>query len=332
MTGLYNLRSKGVNVLQYLYRSDAPLTSCTFSRLDQRWTEYAPIAGRPRLEWPAGARVALWICPNILHYELTPAPDPWLEMWSRMPQPDVLAYGRQDYGNRVGFWRVLEVLDAHKARCTACVNVEALERYPEIRRAAIDRGWRFLGHGMNNSRFIYGHTPEQEREYYSAMREQVQSLTGAPLLGMGGPGPQSATENTPDILAELGFLYHADWFHDDQPFPLRVGRGRLISLPYSIEINDAAFLASGFEADQFAEIIKRQFDTLWNEGSEQGRVMCLSVHPALLGQPQRVKYLDDALSYVLSRPGVWQATGDEIAEYYFTNCYDAVVAWLESRN
>jgi peptidoglycan/xylan/chitin deacetylase (PgdA/CDA1 family) len=318
-------------MLQYRYRSDAPPTRSSASDLDQRWSDYAPIDGRPRLSWPAGARVALWISPNLLHYEYAPPQDPWLDMWSRMPQPDVLAYGRQDYGARVGFWRMLEVLDAHRVRCTACVNVEALERYPSICEAAVARDWRFLGHGMNNSRFIYGHSEAQERAYYAHMQSRLESLTGARMRGLGGPGPQAATDSTPDLLAEMGFLYHSDWFHDDQPLPLRVRSGRLISLPYAIEMNDAPFLGSAFEAEQFAEAVKRQFDTLWVEGEAQGRVMCISLHPALIGQPQRIRYLDELLAYVLSRPGVWQATADEIAEHYYAHHYDEVLAWLDAR-
>lgn len=322
-------------MLQYRYRTDAPPTRRTPGALpegaDQPWSDYAPLAGRPALRWPGGARVALWICPNVLHYEYAPPQDPWLDMWSRMPQPDVLAYGRQDYGSRVGFWRMLEVLDAHRARCTACVNLEALERYPAIREAAVARDWRYLGHGMNNSRFIYGHSEAEERAYYAAMRERLEALTGVRLQGMGGPGPQSATESTPDALAALGFLYHADWFHDDQPFPLRVREGRLISLPYALEINDAPFFGAAFDADEFTEAAKRQFDTLWREGEHSGRVMCLSIHPALIGQPQRVRCLDDILSYLLSRPGVWQATGDEIAAHYYASHYAEVLGWLDAR-
>lgn len=319
-------------MLQYTYRADAPpaRSSAERHRADQDWTDYAPLPGRPQLRWPGNARIALWICPNILHYEYAPPQDPWLNMWARMPQPDVLAYGRQDYGSRAGFWRMLEVLDAHRARCTACINVEALERYPQIRDAAVRRGWRFLGHGMNNSRFIYGHSEEQERAYYAGMRARVEALTGVRMLGMGGPGPQSATESTPDLLAELGFLYHADWFHDDQPFPLRVRSGRLISLPYALEINDAPFFGAAFDADEFAEAAARQFDQLWREGEHSGRVMCLSVHPALIGQPQRVRCLDDILSHVLSRPGVWQATGDEIAQHYYAAHYAEMLKWLDS--
>ncbi len=320
-------------MLQYRYRAGGPPTRQTrrHGDADQAWTDYVPAIDRPVLRWPDNARVALWICPNILSYEYMAPADPWLDMWTRMPQPDVLAYGRQDYGNRVGFWRMLEVLDAHNVRCTACVNVEALERHPEICKAAVARDWRYLGHGISNSRFIYGLSEAEERAYYEDMRRRLHALTGVTLQGMGGPGPQSATESTPDVLAALGFRYHADWFHDDQPFPLRVREGRLISLPYALEINDAPFLGAAFDADEFAEAARRQFDRLWVEGADSARVMCLSLHPALIGQPQRVRYLDEMLAYMLSRPGVWQATGDEIADHYYASHFEAVQRWLDAR-
>jgi len=108
----------------------------------------------------------------------------------------------------------------------------------------------------------------QERAYYSEMRDLGRDLTGIEMTGMGGPGPQAATENTVDILAELGFLYHGDWFLDDQPFPLNTASGRLIAMPYSVEINDSAVLATAFETEEFADIVKRQFDRLYAEGAE----------------------------------------------------------------
>jgi peptidoglycan/xylan/chitin deacetylase (PgdA/CDA1 family) len=318
-------------MLQYRYRADAPPTRRTREGNVQSWSDYSPIIDRPKIHWPSGAHVAVWVCPNVLSWEFTPPADPWLEAWARMPQPDVLAYGRQDYGNRVGFWRMLDVLDKHDTPCTAVVNADALARYPSIRDAVKERRWRFLGHGMSNTRFIYGHGEAEERAYYEEIRDTVATLTGMPMLGMGGPGPQSATESTPDILAELGFLYHGDWYHDDQPMPLRVRSGRLISVPYAAEVNDAPFLGSAFEAADFLDVIKRQFDQLYYEGSTSGRVLCISIHPTLIGQPQRARYLDEALRYVFSFPRVWKTTGDEIAEYYMQNHYDTALRYLDAR-
>ena len=74
---------------------------------------YSPIVERPKLSWPKGARVAVWVCPNIEHYEYVPAEVRVRNPWPRMPHPDVLGYGGRDYGNRVGLWRMFEVLDKH---------------------------------------------------------------------------------------------------------------------------------------------------------------------------------------------------------------------------
>ena len=316
-------------MLQYSYRPNSPPTRRTRTDADQAWVDYLPIGERPPLTWPGGARVAVWVCPNALHYEIDAPPDPWINAWSRMT-PDVMMFSRQEYGPRVGFWRMLEVLDKHAVPCTAVLNVAALRRYPSICEAMVARKWDLLGHGITNTRFICGASEDEERAHYREMLATVRELTGITLAGTGGPGPQAATESTPDLVAEAGFLYFADFFHDDQPFPIRVRTGRLISLPYSVELNDVPALATAFEGEAFLAVIRRQFDRLYAEGAESGRVMCLSVHPHIIGLPQRVRYLDQALAYITSFPDVWLATGREIAEHYLTHSYDAVLERIGS--
>jgi allantoinase len=222
------------------------------------------------------------------------------------------------------------VLDKHAVPCTAVLNVAALRRYPEICEAVVARGWDLLGHGLTNTRFICGYGEEEERAYYREMRAVVRECTGMTLAGTGGPGPQAATESTPDLVAEAGFLYYADLFHDDQPFPIRVRSGRLISLPYSVELNDVPALATAFEGEAFLDMVRRQFDRLYAEGAESGRVMCLSVHPHIIGLPQRIRYLDRALAYIRSFPDVWLATGREIAEHYLAHDHDRIIERIRS--
>ena len=316
-------------MLQYSYRSNFPATPSTRTQ-DQTWVDEDPIVDRPPLRWPGNARLALWLCPAILDYEFVPPHDAWLNPWARTAPPDVLGYCRQEFGNRVGFWRLLKLFDRYNLPATAVVNVEALKLYPAIVAAIVERKWDILGHGMSNTRFIYDYDEARERAYYGEMLDTVEALTGVRMRGMGGPGPQSGTENTPDLLAQAGFLYHADWFMDDQPFPLRVRSGRLIAMPYSVEINDVSALATA-EADVFFEYAKRQFDCLYREGEHSARVMCVSLHPPLIGQPQRIRYFEHWLEYVTSFSDVWHATGAEIAQYYMTHYYDAAVRRLDSR-
>lgn len=312
-------------MLQYSYRPNFPELKGDRPEIDQAWIDYLPITERPPIVWPGGARIAVMLCPNILYYELMPPHDPWINPWARIT-PDVMMYGRQEFGARVGFWRLLDILDEHNFPCTAVLNIAALVKFPDIRKALVERKWDLLGHGMYNTRFICGYSEEEERNYYREMQRIALEETGIKLKGMGGPGPQAATENTPDLLAEAGFSYYADFFHDDQPFPIRVrSKNRLISMPYSVETNDVPVFSTAYEGDDFVGIVERQFDRLYSEG---GRVMCIALHPAVVGQAQRAKYIGTALSYIASRPNVWFATGRDIADYYLTNCYDGVVERL----
>ena len=287
--------------------------------------DYSPIIERPAIKWPNEARIALWISPNVEHYEYSPDFDGNRNPWPRTPYPDVQQYSYRDYGNRIGFWRMLEPLDEYNIKCCVSLNLAVLEHFPEISEAMVQRNWDFMSHGIYNTRFLNTYSEEMEREFYQDCIDTLRRHTGKQLKGMLGPAI-SATVSTPDLMAEAGLVYHTDWVHDDQPVPIKVNSGKLVSVPYSIELNDSSVLRDNhYEGDYFARICKDQFDRLYEEGAESGRVMCIALHPFLIGQPHRVKYLDDILSYIMRHDGVWQTTADEIADYYIANYYDQVV-------
>jgi len=294
--------------------------------------DYSPIIDRPIIKWPNNARVALWISPNVEHYEYMPDPDAARNPWPRTPYPDVRGYSYRDYGNRVGFWRMLEPLDKYNIRCCVSLNMAVLEHFPEIAEAMVQRNWDYMSHGIYNTRYMYTFTEEQEREFYRDTIDTLRRHTGKQLKGMLGPAI-SGTERTPDLMAEAGLIYHTDWMHDDQPVPIKVKAGKLVSVPYSVELNDSSLLRDNhYEGDYFARICKAQFDQLYKEGAESGRVMCIALHPFLIGQPHRIKFLDDILGYIMSHDGVWQTTADDIADYYIEHYYDQAVAHAEKIN
>ena len=293
--------------------------------------DYSPIIDRPAIKWPNGARVALWISPNVEHYEYTPVHDGLRNPWPRMPYPDAQQYSYRDYGNRVGFWRMLDVLDKHSIRCCVSLNLAVLEHYPEIAEAMVQRDYDFMSHGIYNTIYLNSYSGEEEREFYRDSIETLRRHTGKQLKGMLGPSV-TGSASTPDLMAEAGLIYHTDWMHDDQPVPIKVKSGKLVSVPYSIELNDVPVFRSHYEGEYFVWACKAQFDQLYREGEESGRVMCIALHPYLIGQPHRVRYLDQVLDYIMSHDGVWQTTADEIAEYYIANCYDQAVAHAQRLN
>ena len=289
--------------------------------------DYCPIIDRPRIVWPNGARVAFWVAPNIEHYEYLPQFDGVRNPWPHGPYPDIQGYSHYDYGNRVGFWRMLEVLDKYRIRCTVSLSLSVLYRYPEIRSAMLERNWDLMSHGFANTAYMTTLSEAQERAWLRDNVETFEQHTGRKLEGLFGPS-SSCTTNTPDLLAELGFLYHCDFMHDDQPMPLKVKSGRLISVPYSMETNDGPVLRTSGDYRYFTRICKAQFDQLYEEGAESGRVMCLAIHPCWSAQPHNIRYLDEVLDYVTSHDGVWQATASEIAHYYYAHCYERTVAHI----
>lgn len=287
--------------------------------------DYLPIIDRPVIRWPNGARVAFWVAPNIEHYEYFPPLDGVKNPWPRAPLPDVQQYSAHEYGNRVGFWRLLEVLDRYKIRCSAHTNMGAIDRFPEIAEAMLKRDWAFINHGWYNTRFITTFDEVQEREYFQRCRETFRRIAGRDLKGTSGPAG-SNTERTADVIAEAGFTYQTDWKIDDQPLPIKVRSGRLICIPYTSELNDAPLMRQHHEGDYYARVCKAQFDQLYREGEESGRLMVIAFHPYIMGRPHRAKYLAEILEHILSHDKVWQATTDEIAEHYLAHYYDAAVA------
>ena len=280
--------------------------------------DYSPITDRPVIKWPNNARVALWVAPNVEFHEYTPQRSP--------NRPDIQRYSVRDYGNRQGFWRMLEVLDKHTIRACVCLNAGILDHCPEIREAMVERDWVYMAHGFYNTRPITDYTIEQERDYWRDMIATVKRHTGKQLKGRLGAGGGNSV-NTTDLMAEFGLLYHTDWMMDDQPFPLKVKNGaRFIHVPYSYQLNDQSLQGAYRDAAYFSQMIKDQFDVLYEEGAANGTVMCIALHPWFIGDAGRARYLDEALAYIRSHNDVWYTTADDIADYYLTNYYDTVVA------
>lgn len=285
---------------------------------------YVPIGRRPVLRWPNGARVALWVVPNIEHYEYLPPPHPIRNAYPRMPHPDIYAYGSKDYGNRAGVWRLFELLDRFGIRATVSMSLSVIRHYPEVFAACEERRWDTMGHGMYNTRYMWGVSEEEERDHIVECVELYRQRTGRQLAGWLSPA-LSHTLASPDLVAEAGIRYYCDLVHDDQPWPVRVRSGRhLVTVPYSVDLNDAVTYRQGHEAEDFARMMMDTFDTLWREGEASGRVMCVAMHPYNLAQPHRIGHLERAFEHIMRHEGVWAATGSEIADWYYETMWDRV--------
>ena len=116
--------------------------------------QYVPITRRTKLTWPGGARVALWVNPNIEFFGLDDVMPGNLN--ERVPRehakiPNVRNWAVRDYGNRVGIWRITEVLTRYGIRASAALNSEVCDHHPEIIEEAGRVGWELVGHNQTNA-------------------------------------------------------------------------------------------------------------------------------------------------------------------------------------
>lgn len=290
---------------------------------------YVPLPAREPIRWPNGARVAFYVGLNIEHYHVD-APATSIFPGTAQLKPDPLNYGWRDYGPRVGIWRMIELLDDLDVKASVLLNSEVCDLYPEIIEAGTERDWAWLAHGLTNSSLHTGFdSVDAEREALTTMFEALERATGQRPSGWLGPA-LTETFDTPALLAELGGSYVLDWCNDDQPYPLDVD-ARMISVPYSIELNDIPlFVGKSFTGPQFKEMIIDWFEQLCLDGESSGRVMTVALHPFIANQPSRHRYLAEALEHIVGHDGVWATTSDEIARYYYENYYEGALEQARS--
>lgn len=298
---------------------------------DPNLYDYWPYEGRPKIEWPGGKKLAFWIAPNIEYYEWDPPQNPSRKPWPK-GSPEVVGYSQRTWGNTVGHWRMMDLFDKYSLRGSISLSVGLVDHHPEIIEACVKRDWEFFSHGIYNTRFSYGMSEEQERAVLKDSIETVEKATGQRIRGYLAPA-LTHTERTLDLIAEHDFWYTCDLFQDDQPQPLKTKAGRLVSMPYSLEVNDViGYSVQGWSASRYAKVLIRHFDQLLEEGYRSGTVMCIPLHAYLVSQPHRLGPFEEVLKHIRShRDEVWFATGREIAEFYRKTYWDQSLADIEAR-
>ena len=276
---------------------------------------YSAIADRPALKLPGGARLAVWVIVNIEEWNARePMPRTVLTPPAGgSPSPDIPNWAWHEYGNRVGFWRMLPVFDALKVRAVLAINGSAIGTYEPIARAARDRGWEFIGHGFTQKNM---QKVADERDDIARTTEAIRAYIGRPPRGWLGPG-LTETWETPDILVEQGYDYVCDWVLDDQPVVLKTRSGPIVNVPYTQECNDVAMmLIQHHKASEYRDRAIDQFEQLYADAEGSARVMALVVHPYIMGAPHRLRYFREALQHIAARPGVAFMTGEEILDWH----------------
>lgn len=285
--------------------------------MDHERYDWSILPRRRPVQWPGGARVALWVVPALEWFPLDMKGQPFKPPGAmQTAYPDLRHYTLRDYGNRVGIFRIMEALDRHGIRASAAVNAAVAVRYPALVRACVARGWEIIANGLDMDHLHHGGLAvDEERRWIADTVAILQQATGAKPRGWLSPA-KSESHATLDLLGEAGLDYVCDWVNDDMPYAMRTGTGPLHAMPHPIDIDDHTILVQNHHTeDDFRDQLCDQFDLLYRESiPDNGRVMAISLHPWVIGQPYRIRALEEALAHIMRHKGVWAATGGEILD------------------
>jgi peptidoglycan/xylan/chitin deacetylase (PgdA/CDA1 family) len=300
--------------------ADSPLAGM----MDNPYYDWSPLVARPKLTWPGGASIALGVMLTLESMSWYPAEGTVLpSVVARMrpgaypDTPDIHSISQWEYGNRVGVFRVLDVLARHAITPIAAMDVRVAERSPFLVKRLHDMGAEFVGHGLSADQMITEAMPEgEEKALIDGTLERLSATVGTPVRGWHG-SEYAESSRTVRLLAAAGLDYVLDWPNDEQPCPMKVPEGRMLNLPVAVELDD---IFATFDHQITAAELKRvsidYFDRLYADGAETGRLLLLNVHPWVTGQPFRIRYFADVIDHICSHTAIWKATGAQIADWY----------------
>jgi peptidoglycan/xylan/chitin deacetylase (PgdA/CDA1 family) len=278
--------------------------------MDHDRYEWSILPRRKSVAWPGGARIALWVTVSLQWFPLDMKGQPFKPPGAlQTAYPDLRHYTLRDYGNRVGIFRVMKALERHAIRASAAMNSALAVRYPSLLKEVVSRNWEIIAHGVDMDHLHYdGMTDEQ-----GLISRTLNALPK--VRGWLSPA-KCESRQTLELLAGAGVEYVCDWVNDDMPYPVKAAGKTLFAMPHSADIDDYQILVNNHHTeDEFRDQLIDQFEVLDQESRTQGgRIMALSLHPWVIGQPYRIGALESALAHIMRQPGVWAATGAEILD------------------
>ena len=277
---------------------------------------YSAIKSRPTYTWPEGKKLALYIGINIEHFAFGTGLGHSVS--AELPPPDPRTFAWRDYGNRVGVWRIFDLLDQLGLPAAHLVNSTIFDYAPEILSSIKARGDEIIGHGRTNAERQGQLWEEDEARLITYVRDQIERHSGQRARGWMGPW-MSQSHVTPDLLKEAGFEFLMDWPADDQPLWMKTRSGPIMSVPYPLEINDSPqLLVRRHTAVQFEEMIIEQFEEMLDQSEQQPLVCGIALHTMVVGQPYRLRSLRRALQHIVNHPNrdkVWFTRPGEIYDH-----------------
>ena len=287
--------------------------------MDHDLYEWSMLSDRQKINWPDGKKLALWVNVPIQFFPLNQGGEPFkVPAGMTMPYPDLRHFSLRDYGNRVGIYRLLDAFDEFNIEPTFAINSEVAARMPTLINQIKKRGNDIICHGLNMDTLHHnGLSKDQERAQILQALTELSIAVDQPIKGWLSPA-KNESSNTLNLLSELGIEFVCDWVNDELPYHMKTKNKALTSMPLATELDDYFIIQQNFHSEQsWLEQVCDACDFLIDEANEHGgRMLSLTVHPWLMGQPHRIGYLETALKYLSSKTEIWHAGANQISDYW----------------
>jgi peptidoglycan/xylan/chitin deacetylase (PgdA/CDA1 family) len=277
---------------------------------------YSSLPNRAQYEWPNGTKLAVYVAMNIEAFSYGEGKGAAIAPPEQAMSHSI--YSWRDYGNRIGFWRLMDMFDDLKIPVQHQINTAIYDECPDIPERIRSRNDEFLGHGYTNSEEQGGLSEQKEKNLIDECTATITKHEGKAPTGWMSPW-LSNSETTMDLLQEAGYRYVMDWTMDDQPIWIKTRGGRLLSMPYPVEANDnRGIVWYRYTSSEFTDMLIDNFDEMLEQTQRDGHpLVCpISLHPFVVGRPYRIRQLRRALEHILKyKDRIWLTRPGDICQH-----------------
>ena len=281
--------------------------------------DYSSLPNRAQYEWPNGTKLAVYVAMNIEAFSYGEGKGAAIAPPEQAMSHSI--YSWRDYGNRIGFWRLMDMFDDLQIPVQHQINTAIYDECPDIPERIRSRNDEFLGHGYTNSEEQGGLSEQKEKELIAECTATITKREGKAPTGWMSPW-LSNSETTMDLLQEAGYRYVMDWTMDDQPTWIKTRGGKILSMPYPVEANDnRGIVWYRYTSSEFTDMLIDNFDEMLEQTQRDGHpLVCpISLHPFVVGRPYRIRQLRRALEHILKyKDRIWLTRPGDICQHIET--------------
>ena len=280
---------------------------------------YSSLPNRAQYEWPNGTKLAVYVAMNIEAFSYGEGKGAAIAPPEQAMSHSI--YSWRDYGNRIGFWRLMDMFDDLQIPVQHQINTAIYDECPDIPERIRSRNDEFLGHGYTNSEEQGGLSEQKEKDLIAKCTTTITKHEGKAPTGWMSPW-LSNSETTMDLLQEAGYRYVMDWTMDDQPTWIKTRGGKILSMPYPVEANDnRGIVWYRYTSSEFTDMLIDNFDEMLEQTQRDGHpLVCpISLHPFVVGRPYRIRQLRRALEHILKyKDRIWLTRPGDICQHIET--------------